>query len=189
MNITNLKKEGNIISFDVKGADVKLLNALRRTIISTVPVFAIEEIIYKTNTSILNDENLAHRMGLIPLTSDVKNVKIGDTVILRMEVEGPGTVYSKDLVSENDAVKPAYESMPLVKLMTKHKIKLEAKAIAGVGKDHIKWQAGLCSYEDKGNGTYHVFIESYGQMPVEKLAEAGFEVMQEKIGEVKKKLK
>ncbi len=189
MNVTNFKKDGQTVSFDVKGADIKLLNALRRTIISAVPVYAIEEIVFTTNTSILNDENLSHRMGLVPLTADASTVSQGSDMSLRMEVEGPGTIYTKDLVAADNSIKPVYDNMPLVKLMPKHKIKLEAKAVIGTGKNHVKWQPGICSYEDKGNGTYHVFIESYGQMPVEELVKAGFGVMQEKLGEVKEKLK
>jgi DNA-directed RNA polymerase subunit D len=189
MNVSNFKKDGEKISFDIKGVDIKLLNAFRRTIMSSIQVYAIEEIVYATNTSILNDENLSHRIGLVPLTMKPGKNRTDSTVTLKLEIEGPGTVYTKDLVSEDEAVKPVYDNMPLVKLMLKQKIKFEAKAMLGTGKNHMKWQPGLCSYDDKGNGSFSVFVESYGQLPVEELVKAGFEVMEDKLGEVKGKLK
>ena len=55
---------------DVSGIDVPLANALRRIMIAEVPTMAIEKVIIYQNTSIIPDEVLAHRLGLIPILAD-----------------------------------------------------------------------------------------------------------------------
>ena len=56
--------------FDLIGAEPPLANALRRILIAEIPTMAIEKVEMWQNTSIIPDENLAHRMGLIPLAVD-----------------------------------------------------------------------------------------------------------------------
>jgi len=47
-----------------------LANALRRIMIAEVPTIAIEKVDMWQNTSIIPDESLAHRVGLIPIKAD-----------------------------------------------------------------------------------------------------------------------
>jgi DNA-directed RNA polymerase I and III subunit RPAC1 len=47
-----------------------LANALRRILIAEIPSMAIEKVNLWQNTSIIPDENLAHRVGLIPIKAD-----------------------------------------------------------------------------------------------------------------------
>ena len=58
------------IVFDLIGAEPPLANALRRILIAEIPTMAIEKVEMWQNTSIIPDENLAHRLGLIPLAVD-----------------------------------------------------------------------------------------------------------------------
>lgn len=58
------------IVFDLIGADASIANALRRILISEVPTMAIETLYILNNSSIIQDEVLAHRVGLIPLNVD-----------------------------------------------------------------------------------------------------------------------
>ena len=60
------------IVFDLIGAEPPLANALRRIMIAEIPTIAIEKVTMWQNTSIIPDENLAHRMGLIPLKADAR---------------------------------------------------------------------------------------------------------------------
>lgn len=68
LEITSLSAEE--IVFEMKGVDAPIANALRRILISEVPTMAIEKVFINNNTSIIPDEVLAHRLGLIPIAAD-----------------------------------------------------------------------------------------------------------------------
>ncbi|KAF2753204.1 putative DNA-directed RNA polymerase I and III subunit Rpc40 [Pseudovirgaria hyperparasitica] len=54
--------------FSLIGLDAAVANAFRRILIAEIPVLAIESVFFNNNTSIIQDEVLAHRLGLVPLT-------------------------------------------------------------------------------------------------------------------------
>lgn len=62
------------IVFDMVGVDAPIANALRRILIAEVPTVAIEQVYIFKNTSIIQDEVLAHRIGLIPLNVDPRKM-------------------------------------------------------------------------------------------------------------------
>jgi DNA-directed RNA polymerases I and III subunit RPAC1 len=66
------KPSENELVFEMIGIDVSFANALRRILISEVPTMAIETVFMWDNTSIIHDEVLAHRMGLIPINVDAR---------------------------------------------------------------------------------------------------------------------
>lgn len=61
-------------SFSLIGLDASLANAFRRILIAEIPTLAIEFVFVHNNTSIVQDEVLAHRLGLVPLTGNVKGL-------------------------------------------------------------------------------------------------------------------
>ena len=76
--ITNIEiksKTKEEIVFDIKGVDPTVVNTLRRIMIAEVPTMAIETVIINQNTSIIPDEVLAHRLGLIPILADANDFK------------------------------------------------------------------------------------------------------------------
>lgn len=67
------KLDAEEIVFDLIGAEPPLANALRRILIAEIPTMAIEKVELWQNTSIIPDENLAHRLGLVPLAVDPRH--------------------------------------------------------------------------------------------------------------------
>jgi len=142
----------------VKGTTPVFMNALRRTIIEAVPVLAIEDVEIRKNSSILYDEMLAHRLGLIPLKTDLlsyrlpepgKEVDAHSSVKLTLKAKGPKTVYAGDLVSKDPQSIVTFPKMILVTLLKGQEVEFEATAQLGVGKEHIKWASGLVWYKYK----------------------------------------
>lgn len=62
-------------SFSLVGVDASVANAFRRILLAEIPTLAIEEVFIFNNTSIIQDEVLAHRLGLIPLKADRDGLK------------------------------------------------------------------------------------------------------------------
>uniref|UniRef100_A0A7S0YLZ4 Plastid-encoded RNA polymerase subunit alpha n=1 Tax=Polytomella parva TaxID=51329 RepID=A0A7S0YLZ4_9CHLO len=64
--------EEDVIEFDMIGIDPAIANSLRRILIAEIPTIAIEHVFMVNNTSIIQDEVFAHRLGLVPLKIDPK---------------------------------------------------------------------------------------------------------------------
>ena len=97
--------------------------------VADVPTLAIEYVNLYDNTSVLYDEQLALRLSLIPLVTDVEtyvpqaecDVCGGEgcpacEVSLTLSAEGPGTVYSRDLIPTDPKIQPADPNVPIVEL-------------------------------------------------------------------------
>jgi len=143
--VVNRSDDGQKIRVRVTGVDVELVNALRRTVLSKLPSFAIDEVDVYENNSVFFNEYLANRLGLVPLTYEEG---IGDDVkvTLSLNSDGPCTVYSGELRSTDEKIRPFRETIPIAKLGANQRIRLEAVAIKGNAAKHAKFQCGLASY-------------------------------------------
>ena len=72
-NIYIKSKTKEELVFDITGVDPTIVNTLRRIMIAEVPTMAIETVIINQNTSVIPDEVLAHRLGLIPILADAND--------------------------------------------------------------------------------------------------------------------
>ena len=68
MEITHMDAER--VVFEMQGISPAIANAFRRILIAEVPTMAIEKVYMVNNTSVIQDEVFAHRLGLIPIRAD-----------------------------------------------------------------------------------------------------------------------
>ena len=153
------------IRFLVDGVNAAFANSLRRTMVAEVPIMTVEDIFYFDNSSIVPDEVLAHRIGFVPLTTDLDSYVLPEEcdceaelgcpkcrAVLTMDVEAKDdtvTVYSGDLVPEDSSIAPVSKRIPLAKLAPGQAIKFEAYAQLGQGKVHAKWSpVSMCVYQN-----------------------------------------
>jgi DNA-directed RNA polymerase subunit D len=198
-----ISKDSEKISIKLKGVPLQYANALRRVCLNGVPVFAIDTIDIIENTSVLPDEGLAHRLGLIPLKTDLKrfnepskcdcqsesgcsNCKIL-LVLDSGEAEETRSVLSSELSSEDETVKPVSEKIPIVTLAPGQKIKLECYARLGRGTEHAKWNSSnIATLTDTDKDDEKILtVESTGALTPEQIVLEGVDEVSRRVVEFK----
>ncbi|MEM5820948.1 MAG: DNA-directed RNA polymerase subunit D [Candidatus Aenigmatarchaeota archaeon] len=199
MEVKILERNSDEIKIKVTNIVPSIAAMIRRSIIAEIPTMAIEWVDFYKNDSVLPDEIVAHRLGLIPLSFDKKihtlpnKCECGGKGCPRCQVKlylykkGPGYVYSGDLKTSDESVKPIYDKIPITYLNEDEEIELEAIAQLGLGKEHAKWQAGNCGYSY--NDSEFIFnIETTSYYKPEELFEEAINVIIEKLEELKQKI-
>jgi DNA-directed RNA polymerase subunit D len=164
VEIEVLEKDDKNMRLLIREVDVPYVNALRRVITSEVPCMAIDEVVMIENSSVMQDETIAHRLGLVPLRTDLDGYNLPEEcpcksefgcnlcrVTLTLDVEakeGTRPVYSGELISENKDIIPVSDKIPIIKLAKEQRLKLEAYARLGKGEKHAKWQpVSMCAFQ------------------------------------------
>lgn len=165
MPLKIIESSDRFIRFSVDGISPSIANALRRTLVNDIPKLAIENVqfhhgqirdaegnVYDSSLPLF-DEVVAHRIGLVPLRTDLKMNFREDcscegkgcplcTVTYSINKLGPSEVLSQDLqVIDNPDLTPSDPEIPIVKLSEKQAMLVSAEAILGRARDHAKWQA------------------------------------------------
>ena len=129
--------------FVVRPITPAFANGIRRAMIADVPTFSVDTVRFIENSSVMFDEQIGLRLGLVPLTTPPEEFEEGAEVTLSLDVEGPDTAYSGDLVSSDDMVEPADEKIPIIQLKEDQRLELEADAVLDSGREHAKHQGGV----------------------------------------------
>lgn len=153
------------IKFLLKDCHISLANSLRRVIISEVPTMAIDLVYINENSSVLHDEMLSHRLGLIPFRSEmVDNFEFFRECTCKPSCHKCSVEFNiretahQDVVDittnhinanrPDGSVQPvrytndeANEEDPIliVKLAKNQKIDVQCIVRKGTGKEHAKW--------------------------------------------------
>ena len=164
MKIEVLKLEKNYAKLLIKDTNTSIVNALRRTMVADVPKMAIEDVEFHLGTvqdesgkeyeslSPMFDEILSHRLGMVPIPTDLDLFVRRDactcggegcpscTIMFVLNKKGPCTVYSGDLEPVADPKWRVVDDLiPLVKLGEGQAPLIYATAQLGTGKEHAKW--------------------------------------------------
>jgi len=198
-----VNKDNQKMSVKLKGVPLHYANALRRVCLNGVPVFAIDTVDIIENSSVLPDEGLAHRLGLIPIKTDLarfnepskcdcqseagcSNCRVmlvldsGDSDVTR-------TIFSNELSSEDDSVKPTSDKISIVQLTQGQRIKVECYARLGRGTEHAKWNSANISIltdTDKKDESV-LTVETTGALSPEQIILAGVDEVSNRLVEFK----
>ena len=200
-SIKILERDNNHIVIEFDDIPRQYVNALRRLSISQVPTFAIDDVVILENSSVMHDEAIAHRLGLIPLRTDLERFVMPHLceckstlgcskcrVLLVLDAESQDktkVITSAELISEDEAVKPVNNEIPIVSLAPAQKLKFEAYARLGTGKNHAKWQPTSVAVvkDGKGEDDSILVIESNGSLTPQAIVLEAAKILGSKINE------
>lgn len=164
MDIEILEMAERKARFILRNSSPAMANALRRTLLSDLPKMAIDKVEFHLgpimdgekeyeSTTPLFDEIIAHRLGMVPVPTDLdlfvpqSECSCGGvgcpncTIMYSLNKNGPCTVYSSDLQPlGNPDLKVKDEFIPLVELTDGQAVMIYAIAVMGTAKTHVKWQ-------------------------------------------------
>jgi DNA-directed RNA polymerase subunit D len=196
IDILQREHERIIIRFD--NVPRQYVNAIRRLSISEIPTLAIDDVVILENSSVMHDEAIAHRLGLLPLRTDLDRFvmphdcdckstlgcsKCRVLLVLDSEAtEKTKVVTSGEILSEDEFVKPVSKDIPIIVLAPSQKLKFEAYARLGVGKDHAKWQPTSAAIvkDGKDENESILVIETNGALTAEEVVMAAIEQINSK---------
>ncbi len=187
----------------LKGVPLQYANALRRICLNGVPVFAIDTVDIIENSSVMSDEGIAHRLGLIPIKTDLKrfaepskcsckstagcsNCRVM-LMISSGNTDSTRTITSAEMSSEDGEVKSISDKIPIVQLAPGQKLTLEAYARLGRGTTHAKWNSANVSVltpTDK-HDEYVLTVESTGALAPEQIIRSGVDELAQRLEEFK----
>ena len=191
LEITNENDEK--VSVKIKGVPLQYANALRRICLNGVPIYAVESIDMLENSSVLADEGVAHRVGLIPLKTDLSASKDGnenDKIMLTLDSgvsDETRTILSGELKSQDESVVPTSNDIPIVTLAPGQSIKFEAYARLGKGTEHARWNsANIVTLTDTEKEDEKLLtVESTGALNPKHIILSSVEQLSSKLSEFK----
>ncbi|KAI9206644.1 DNA-directed RNA polymerase [Polychytrium aggregatum] len=178
ITILDLDNEQKALTFVLSNTDLSVANAVRRVMIADVPTIAIDLVEIENNTTVLSDEFISHRLGLIPLVStDASSIvytrdcnctqscprcSVQLTLDVKCTDDRTRSVTSRDLISSSSTCYPALlndndPGVLIVKLRRGQEIKLTCIAKKGTAKEHAKWSpvTGVAFEYDPHNRLRH----------------------------------
>ena len=191
LEITNENEQN--VSVKIKGVPLQYVNALRRICLNGVPIYAVESVDMLENSSVLADEGIAHRIGLIPLKTDLSASKDGnenDKIMLTLDSgvsDETRTILSGELKSQDESVVPTSNDIPIVTLAPGQSIKFEAYARLGKGTEHARWNsANVATLTETEKDDERVLtVESTGALNPKHIILSSVEQLSSKLSELK----
>lgn len=173
-----------------------VVNTFRRLILSELYSFAFAptEINITTNTSILNNDHLKHRISLLPIQS-FKEKHLPNTNITLSLVQENSDDVIKTITTDHCIVRinniiasNIFPSPPVIICNLKEGQKLELTAIASYksASIHNMYAAASNSYFEEKDDYYILYIESLGQYTCKEIYKKSIENFKNKITQIHK---
>ena len=181
------------ISVKIKGIPLQYTNALRRICLNGVPVYAIDTVDTIINSSVMADEGIAHRLGMIPLKTEFSAVQQdneSDRIMLTLDSDKSSetrTVLSGELKSQDSTVQPVSDHIPIVTLAPDQRLKLEAYARLGRGTEHAKWNsANIATLTESNHDDERILtVETTGALDPEHIILSSIEELSKRLNDFK----
>ena len=180
------------ISIKLKGVTLQYANALRRICLNGVAIYAIDTVDMIENSSVLADEGITHRLGLIPLKTDLSRSDESDSRIMLTLDSGDDTetgrmVTSAELSSDDKVVKPSSDQIPIIHLAPGQKLKFEAYARLGRGTEHAKWNSSNIAVllDTKKEDEHILTVETTGALKPREIILGGINELAKRLEEFK----
>ena len=194
MSLNIISQNEQKVSVKLKGIPLQYANALRRICLNGVPIYAIDTVDMIMNSSVMADEGIAHRLGLIPLKTELSAVEQGnesDKVMFTLdsgEATETRTILSGELKSLDDVIKPISDDIPIVTLAPGQTLKLEAYARLGRGTEHAKWNsANVSILKETDNDDERILtVETTGSLEPQYIILSSVEELSKRLDEFKK---
>ena len=193
-SIQVINTDSKKISIKLKGVSLEYANALRRICLNGVPIFAIDTVDIIENTSIIADEDLAHRLGMIPLKTELSRFDEPDSRVMFTldsgDTKSARTITSADLLTKDEVVKPISDKIPIAYLAPGQRIRFEAYAKLGRGTEHAKWNSANISVltNTKNDGERVLTVETPGALEPKEIILTGIDELGKRLDEFKEKL-
>ena len=189
-----LNTDDRKISIKLKGVTLQYANALRRICLNGVPVFAIDTVDVIENSSVIADDDISHRLGMIPLKTELSGSDESNSRVMLVldsgDAESARAITSADLLSKDEIVKPISDKIPIAYLASGQRIKIEAYARLGRGTEHAKWNsANISVLTNTDKEDEHVLtVETTGALKPEEVILTGIDELAKRLEELKENL-
>lgn len=170
------KSHKGFAEVDLKDTTPSFANALRRIMLSEMPISAIEEVKIVKNNSALQDELLSHRIGMIPVKGEGE---------LSLKVEGPLPVVSANLQPTKGDAEIENLDIPIVELLENQNVELTCTTKTSTGQDHSKWQVAVVGYQYKNPANIKMTVESCSTLPEDEILKRSLAILKNRAEEFK----
>ena len=193
MSLNIISQNDEKVSVKLKGIPLQYANALRRLCLNGVPIYAIDTVDVLANSSVLADEGIAHRFGLIPIKTELSAVQQdneSDRIMFTLdsgETNETRTVLSGELKSQDDIIKPISDNIPIITLAPGQRLKIEAYARLGRGTEHAKWNSANISTltESEKDDERILTVETTGALETQHIIISSVEELSRRLNEFK----
>ena len=130
MSIYIKEKTGSTCKLVFSDLDITIVNAIRRTLLSNIPTYALHTINIIKNTSNIDNDKISQRLQLIPVKDEISvscSIKNDTTDLMHITSNSltcTGWIYPEILI---------------VTLLPDQELTFNATSSKGIAHDHVKW--------------------------------------------------